>query len=184
MFTDSATGLLIRPWRLSDAAALRAAVVNSLDHLRPFMPWVRAEPLSVTRRREMIREWRRGAERGGDLVYGLFAGDTVAGGCGLHRRIGPGGLEIGYWVHVDHVRRGYATAAARCMARRAFREPAVERVEIHHDRANTPSGMVARRLGFTLVEEVERHVDAPSASGVICVWRLQRESPAARSLLD
>ena len=36
----------------------------------------------------------------------------VIGACGLMRRIGPRGLEVGYWVHVNHVQQGIATAAA------------------------------------------------------------------------
>lgn len=41
----------------------------------------------------------------------MVVGDEVVGGCGLHRRVGPGGLEIGYWVHAAWTRRGIAAAA-------------------------------------------------------------------------
>ena len=50
---------------------------------------------------------------GSGYEYGIFLPDgALVGGCGLHRRIGPSALEIGYWVHVAHTRRGIATASA------------------------------------------------------------------------
>jgi len=36
----------------------------------------------------------------------------VLGEVGLMPRIGPGALEIGYWVHIDHVGRRLATEAS------------------------------------------------------------------------
>lgn len=39
--------------------------------------------------------------------------ERMVGGCGLHmRHVEPGAIEIGYWVHVEHVRRGIAKAAS------------------------------------------------------------------------
>ena len=35
--------------------------------------------------------------------YAILTGQyEVTGGCGLIARIGPGGLEIGYWLHPGH----------------------------------------------------------------------------------
>ena len=53
-------------------------------------------------------------------------------------------LEIGYWVHVDHLQKGYATEMARILTSAAFTVPGIERVEIHHDKANTRSGAIPR----------------------------------------
>ncbi|CAA9471869.1 MAG: hypothetical protein AVDCRST_MAG30-169 [uncultured Solirubrobacteraceae bacterium] len=94
----------------------------------------------------------------------MWEGDRVVGGCGLHPRIGPGGLEIGFWVHPERTRRGYATEAARRLVATAFAQPGIERVEIHHHPANEASGRVAAALGFTLAAE-----DATER-----IWRLTR----------
>lgn len=156
--------------------ALGAAIESSLEHLRPWMGWAAEEPSSRAERLSRIEHWHLGWEEGRDSVLGIFARDgALVGGAGLHRRVGPGGVEIGYWVHVDHIRRGYATETAGALTGAAFELPDIERVEIHHDKANLASGGVPRRLGFTLVEEAPREVEAPAELGIECRWVMTRE---------
>ena len=187
--------LLIRRWRPDDVDALMAAVAASVEHLRPWMPWVANEPMSRDDRLAMIDEWTVAWASGGDAVYGAFlridnstatasASDEVAretddpplvmGGCGLHRRLGPGGLEIGYWTHADHVRRGYATEIAHALTTAAFADPDIDRIEIHHDRANEASAGIPRNLGFRYVGYRKGEPEAPAESGVECAWRTTR----------
>src|SRR5919112_1043652 len=147
----------LRHLRDEDAEAFNAAVHASLDELRPWMPWAAREPRPVAERLELIRDWARDRAEGGDEAFGIFVDGEVAGACGLHRRIGPGGVEIGYWVRTDLTGNGVATAAARRLCEIAFEDPAVDRVEIHHDRANAASGRIPEKLGFELVAE---HLDA------------------------
>jgi RimJ/RimL family protein N-acetyltransferase len=171
----------LRHWQVDDAPALARAVHESLDHLRPWMPWAADEPKPASLRAEQIREWERERLTGGDEVLGIFVDGQLAGGSGLHRRIGDDGLELGYWVHVGCTRRGVATEVVRQLCARAFADPAVDRVEIHHDRANAASGAVAAKSGFTLVEENERPRRAPNDEGVERVWRLTRADYEARA---
>ena len=70
-------------------------------------------------------------------------------------------LEIGYWVAVDQVRQGFATLAAAGLTDAGFGLPGIERVEIHHDRANDVSGRVPSRLGFTRLREDAVEPTAP-----------------------
>jgi len=44
--------------------------------------------------------------------HSVIVDGEIAGSIGLHGRIGPGALEIGYWVHRAWTRRGLATAAS------------------------------------------------------------------------
>jgi ribosomal-protein-serine acetyltransferase len=174
--------LVIRSWRESDAEALATAVTSNLDHLRPFLPWIAFEPLSAQQRRELINEWNTAAETGGDLVVGLFVGGHVVGGSGLHNRLGPGGLEIGYWVHRGFTRRGFATSASRALTDTAFARADIDRVEIHHDAANVASRGVPEALGFTLVGQESREIQAPAETGVHLIWRVTRDEwTAARA---
>jgi ribosomal-protein-serine acetyltransferase len=171
--------LRLRRWELGDAEALNAAVLASLDHLRPWMPWVKFEPLTLEARRALIRDWDSAWEAGGDLVLGAFAGDAIVGGCGLHLR-SPGALEIGYWVHVAHVRLGYATEMSEALTHLGFSIDAIERIEIHHDKANVASAGVPRGLGFELVAETPDAISAPGEIGVDCAWVVTRDAWARR----
>jgi ribosomal-protein-serine acetyltransferase len=162
----------LRRNREDDLAAVYAAVTESLDHLRPWMPWAAgytrqsaAEFLAKS-----ARSWADGSEYG----YAIIADGTLAGGCSLMSRIGPGGLEIGYWVHRAWTRRGLATAASAALVEAAFRLPGVDRVEIVHDERNVASAGVPRKLGFTEVGRRPLDLASPEGTGVGVVWRLVR----------
>ena len=159
--------IVVRPYTVDDGPALHAAILDSIEHLRPWMPWVAAEPLTLEER----LEWLRGVHD----AEGIFVGDTCVGGTGLHDRIGPTGREIGYWVRAGWTGRGIATEAARQLTERAFTIRGIDHVEIHHDKANVASGGVPRRLGFTLVDEVANSVLAPGEIGIDCRWVVERD---------
>lgn len=160
----------LRRLRARDVDALRRAIDESLDHLLPWMPW--AAEHSRPRTEEYLarceREWVSGEAFG----YAITSGDAVVGGCGLMRRVGPGGLEIGYWVHAAWTGRGLATMAAGALTREGLALSGVDRIEIHHDEANHASGAVPRRLGFTEIERVPapEGPTAPGELGVNVVW--------------
>jgi ribosomal-protein-serine acetyltransferase len=166
--------LLLRAWQEEDAEQLAQTIGENIDHLRPFMPWIAQEPMSADARRTLIAKWASDAASGGDDVCGLFLDETIVGGSGLHHRLGPGGLEIGYWVHKNYVRRGIATTAARLLTDSAFARPDIDRVEIHHDVANVASSGVPKALGYTLIGTEPRPVQAPAETGVHCIWRVTR----------
>jgi ribosomal-protein-serine acetyltransferase len=168
-----AEDLVVRPYDVADAPLLQTAVLESIDHLRPWMPWVAQEPITLTQRAEMIAGWQALWDSG-DRLFGMFAGGEIVGGCGLHRRVGPGGLEIGYWVRVGRTGRGYATEAARQLTAMAFADPDVTHVEIHHDVTNLASGRIPAKLGFTVVGRIRRTPAAPAETGTEHVWRLDR----------
>jgi RimJ/RimL family protein N-acetyltransferase len=92
----------------------------------------------------------------------------------LMRRVGPGGLELGYWVRSDRAGQGLATELAGAAAEAALALPDVERVEIHCDVANGASGRVAAKLGFTLDREVDDEVLTAGESGRLQIWILRR----------
>jgi ribosomal-protein-serine acetyltransferase len=168
--------IVVRPFTEDDAAPLGAAIAASLEHLRPWMAWAAEEPHELAWHRDRIRTGIADEAAGGDRLRGVFAGDEVVGGCGLHRRLGPDGYEIGYWVRAGWTGRGVATAAVGHLAVEAFADPAIACVEIHHDVANVASGAVARAAGFTVVggQEGPPRSRAPSDTGVDRIWRLTR----------
>jgi ribosomal-protein-serine acetyltransferase len=177
-------GVLLRRWTLDDLPAFHEAVTSSVEHLRPWMPWIAIEPQTIEQRAELIRRWEQEWRDGHDVVLGIFHAGRVAGGCGLHRRRGPGVLEIGYWLRPDRVGRGIATTTARVLTTAAFSVRGIDAVEIHHDKANTRSAAVPRRLGYRFVGERDDEVEAPGQVGVDCTWRIERsgwvDGPVAR----
>ncbi|HZA00269.1 MAG TPA: GNAT family N-acetyltransferase [Acidimicrobiales bacterium] len=174
----TASGAVLRRVRPSDAEAFARAVAESLEHLRPWMPWA---PSSVDagHQRERLAKADTTWADGSDYEFAILTGDErlLLGGTGLMRRIGPGRIEIGYWVHVDHTGRGHATAAAEALTEAAWCLPDVNRVEIHTDEANTTSARIPARLGYRLDRVDDVDVSAPSETGRRQIWVTGRPGP-------
>ena len=153
---------------------MACAVAESLDHLRPWMPWATNEAATVDAQRDRLIDAAAGWEDGTSHDYLMVtrAERGVVGACGLHRRVGQGGIELGYWVHAQHTGRGYARAAARALTEAASSFGGIARVEIHCDEANLASQAVPRGLGYHL-DRTERHViEAPGEIGQTMIWVL------------
>jgi RimJ/RimL family protein N-acetyltransferase len=151
--------LLIRAPRPGDGARVHEAIVESLEELRPWMPWAH-EPHSVDVSEAYAREAAASFAARRDLPLFLFRRDdgTFVGGSGLHRiHWEVPAFEIGYWVRTGLAGRGYATEATRRIATFAFDDLGAERVEIWCDARNEASAAVAVRSGFTLEARLARH---------------------------
>ncbi len=164
--------VILRRWQAGDEDAAYLSVIESQAHLRPWMPWA----VAYTRQNaaEFVaacdRDWRSGAA----YNYAITTEGQVAGSCGLMARIGPGGLEIGYWVHQAYIGRGLAPAAAAALTDAAFRLPGIDHVEIVHDELNGASAAVPRKLGFTEIGSRPLDVASEAGTGLGTVWRLTR----------
>ena len=177
----------LRRFRADDRDALFQAVTESLDHLRPWMPWAADYRLASAEEylAGSVKGWDEGTEYNyailtedvlaGDTLAGrVLAGRVLAGSIGLMTRCGPGGLEIGYWVHRAYTGRGLATAATAALVEEAFGLPGVDWVEIVHDELNVASGQIPRKLGFTEAGRRPLDLPSPSGTGTGVVWRLTR----------
>jgi RimJ/RimL family protein N-acetyltransferase len=178
MLPDRLAGprVALRRWLPSDEPALSAAISRNIEHLRPWMPWIASEPLPTDERVALIEAWERVWLDGGDVVLGVFLDDHAIGGCGMHRRRGPHGLELGYWIDAEHTNRGLATEVARTLTTAALSVPSVTFVEIHHDKANVASRRVPEHLGYTFVGEAPDEVTSPGEIGIDCAWRMDAVS--------
>jgi RimJ/RimL family protein N-acetyltransferase len=169
----------LRRFRADDLDALFQAVSESLGHLRPWMPWAAGYSLASAEEylAGSIKSWDEGTEYNYAIMTAIPGGVALAGVAGLMARIGPGGLEIGYWVHRAYARRGLATAATAALVEQAFRLPGVDRVEIVHDELNVASAGIPRKLGFTEVGRRPLDLPPPEGTGTGVVWRLTRQAP-------
>jgi RimJ/RimL family protein N-acetyltransferase len=169
----------LRRWRAdSDFEPLFRLIEESLDHIGPWMPWAAHHNPRATRAflAGCDPKWRSGEA----YNYAITVSGALVGSCSLYRAGDPRGLVMGYWLHPAATGRGIATRATAAMVAEAFALPGVEHVEIVHDVANTASGAVPRRLGFTEVRrEPAIPPTAPAEIGTDVVWRLTRETGLA-----
>ncbi|GFE19504.1 N-acetyltransferase [Streptomyces glebosus] len=163
----------LRRWRGQDLEILHQLITESRDHLLPWMHFAarhdREQDEAFLARCE--EEWASGQA----YHYAITTDGVAVGSISLMRRIGPGGLEIGYWLHHAWTGKGLMTMAAAALVQGGHRMDGIDRIEIHHDEANLASGAVARRLGFTEVERVQTPEGpaAPSGTGIDVIWRLE-----------
>jgi RimJ/RimL family protein N-acetyltransferase len=174
----------LRRWRATHLDALDRAIHESMDHLLPWMPWAAGSDRQRTA--EFLARVHGEWEDREAFNYAITTDGQVVGACGLMRRIGPGGLDVGYWLHPRWTGRGLVTMATEVLVDQGFRLTGIDRVEIHHDAANPASGAVADRLGFTEVERVPvaEGPTAPGEVGINVIWRMTAERWAARERLS
>jgi RimJ/RimL family protein N-acetyltransferase len=168
--------ILLRRYLATDVQALLEAVSTSSDHLRPWLSWASVEPLEPG-----LKTFISGSietfNSGENFDYAIWddAESTLIGGAGLHPRLGPGRIEIGYWVRDSWLRRGVASAAARALTTAAFQLQGLDEVQIHCDEANVASAGIPRGLGFRLLRTVQEEAQAPSEVGRSMEWAITAE---------
>ncbi len=151
--------LLIRAPRAGDGALLNASIRESLDELKPWMPWAQTAP-TIEESEEVCRRAHVKFLAREDLMLLLFSPDmsTHVGGSGLHRiDWDVPRFEIGYWLRTSQCGRGLMTEAVAAIANFAFQTLSAQRVEIRCDDRNDRSARVAERCGFTLESIRRRH---------------------------
>ena len=176
-----------RCWAPEDAPLVRSVIDASYEHLRPWIPFMKAEPRTLGQTAARIRMLRSNFDTDAEYRYAMFepGGDTLIGGVGMYPRVGHDALEIGYWVGTAHNGKGYATEAAAAMVRLAFEIELVERLEIHCDAPNIASARVPEKLGFVHEATLARRtLDDSGMSFDLMIWTMFADqypgSPASK----
>lgn len=171
---------MIRCYEPTDAPLLKDAIDSSLDHMRQFSVWIDDEPQSVEQKADLIEQFRSAFDSAESFTYGIFDSEerTQLGGTGLHPRIGPGGLEIGYFVRASATRQGIATEAAAVLTRVGFEVCEADRIEIRIDPNNTRSFGVPQKLGFPVEATLRRRLPSRPGESLrdVVIHTLFRES--------
>ena len=157
--------LLLRCWEAADAPSFAHALRVNREHIGAWVPPVRDEPSDLAQIVERLERFRVEFRTGRGFVYAILSATTadLLGEIALMPRLGAGVLEIGYWIHLDHVGRGFATEATRALTHAGLALPEVNRIEIHCDPANAPSAAVPRRLGYRLTSPTPLDASAQGA---------------------
>jgi len=175
--------LQLRATHAGDEKAVHAAVLESIEQLRLWMPWARPEPSpqdSALHCRDARLKWHSREI----LDFCFFDRDT-------NELVGKGGLhtidwdvpkfEIGYWTRSSRAGRGYATEASIGLAGFAQGCLGARRIEITPDARNAASRRVAEKSGFTLEGVmVNRRRDNAGRLADACMYALvfpEREAP-------
>ena len=152
--------IIVRPYRQSDAQSLFEAVVESRDHLRPWLPFA-DEHQTVEESRDWIIHQEANWLLREDLIVGVWEAATnrYLGGSGLHPHHWESRyFEIGYWLRASAAGQGYITEAVHLLTDYAFTALAASRVEIRCDERNVRSAAVAQRLGFVQEARLRNHM--------------------------
>jgi RimJ/RimL family protein N-acetyltransferase len=151
------------------------AVAESMDRIKPWLPWAQEQPSLEDCEARLRRMYARFILRE-DLPYLIFDGERegrrLLGGAGLHRMDwGVRRFEIGYWVRSSAEGKGYVAETVNALAEMCFQRLSARRVDIRVDVSNARSRAVAERCGFAL-ESIVRN-ESLSAAGQprdMCVY--------------
>jgi RimJ/RimL family protein N-acetyltransferase len=155
--------LILRPPLPGDGPTMNEAVLETIDALRPWMPWATPTPTV-----DDTEAWCRKAyaeflaRRQLPLLLFLRGDGAFVGSSGMPRLDwSVPRFEVGYWVRRRFEGQGYVTEAVAEMTRFCFEALSARRVEIRMDERNERSWRVAERLGFTLEGTLRNDERAP-----------------------
>jgi len=142
--------LLLRTPRPGDGRMLYEAVSESVEHLKPWMPWAH-DSVTVEQEEALARRAYANFLAREDMMLLLIEKNSniLVGGSGLHRfDWDVPRFEIGYWVRYGYEGRGFISEAVNGITKFAFEKLGAERVDIHMDDRNIRSWRVAERCDF------------------------------------
>ena len=156
--------LVIRSPAIADGQHLREAIAESIEALKPWMPWAEHVP-TLAEAEDNCSRAAQDFKDGKDYRLHLFLKESgvFIGGSGLHNADwSVPKFEIGYWVRQSYSGHGYVTEAVGEITRFALDELGAKRVEIRASTRNVKSWRIPERLGFTLegiLRNSARHLD-------------------------
>ncbi len=145
----SSNRILLRAFRLEDATAIYDAVCESKPELSRWLPWCGADYGQndtlefLNHRGESYRNHEEHAFAIIERASGRFLGATGVNQIDRSARR----ANLGYWLRTSATGEGYATEATLLVARWAFAELGLERIEIVAATSNEASQRVALRAG-------------------------------------
>jgi len=145
---DHGAGIRLRFPRPRDVTGITEAACESIAEISPWMAW--CHPAYSRDEAELWVDslpvsWRE--RTAFSFVAERVSDQKILGCCGLsHLNWQHQLANLGYWIRTTETGNGYATASALLLARWAFSELALTRLEILMGTENTQSQAVARKI--------------------------------------
>jgi RimJ/RimL family protein N-acetyltransferase len=158
--------LVIRSPMHGDGAELNAAIVESLEQLRPWAHWAQKPP-TVEESEELSRRGRIAFLKRSELpLHLLLKGTSTIIGAGTLHQVdwSVPKFEIGLWCRTRFTGQGYATEAVSAIVDFAFQYLEAQRIEARCSVDNERSIKVARRTGFRFEGELRNNKRAPDGT--------------------
>ncbi|MFZ5891601.1 MAG: GNAT family N-acetyltransferase [Myxococcota bacterium] len=142
------TRVTLRPYELSDASELYAAVQESVSEVSRWLPWCHSD-YSLTDAVSWIRATRDGHARGTMYDFAIVdSSGRYVGACGINAINAIDRFaNLGYWVRSSRTGEGIAPNAVRELVSWTFSHTALNRLEIVVAVGNTRSQRVAEKVG-------------------------------------
>jgi len=123
-----------------------------------------------------VKSFRHNFDNNIDYVLAVFNPEEteLLGSTGMHTRLTGNALEIGYWINVRHINKGYATEIVKALVRVGFEIEKLDRLEIHCHPKNVASYKVAEKCNFTLKQTLP--ADASLNKRDTMIWVLTKEA--------
>jgi RimJ/RimL family protein N-acetyltransferase len=163
--------LTLRPWQPDDAAAVQAVMADERMHRHLLLP----RPYTASDAHDFVTEHATAGRAAGSRLDCALAENTsgrLVGSATLQLplvgAVGAGSTdtaEIGYWVGVSDWGRGYATEAARTLARFGFAH-GLPRIRIRCEVPHVASAAVALRAGFGFEAVSRASLHGPDGSAL------------------
>jgi len=139
----------ILPLSIEHAEARTEAIKNSISHLQPWLPWVSVD-YSLADSVEYIENANKGRIKNKDYHFaiieeaGAYAGEVKL--LDVNREYYQRSASLAYWVKQSMIGRGIATEAVKQLARFAFHQLDLIRIEIFVNIDNQISQKIPKKV--------------------------------------
>jgi ribosomal-protein-serine acetyltransferase len=177
--------VVLRPLERADVPRILEAVRESRAELAPWMPWCTPDydEAGVIAFVESAIEKRN---LGLEFEFGIFTSEgEYVGNCALNALNHENRFaNLGYWIRTNRTGRGLATAAVQALARWAFENTELDRLEIVVAVENRASLGVAARAGAIREGTLRKRLVIAGCACNAVVFSMVRGDPIREATAD
>lgn len=162
--------IVMRPPKPGDGPELNAAILESWENIKDWLPFCAKGKPSLEDSEENVRRAYAKWILREDLRFSVFERSTgkFIGSTGLHRvNWEMPSFEIGYWIRSSFERKGLMSEAVNALTRIAFLALNAKRVELRCDDNNFKSKTLAERLAYPREGTLKKFAKHPQSGELV-----------------